>query len=44
MEPDAPVEKSEMKSEDALYDDAYAFVIEKQKQVRRFTKTIQNWI
>ena len=31
MEPDAPVEKSEMKSEDALYDDAYAFVIEKQK-------------
>ena len=30
MEPDAPV-KSEMKSEDALYDDAYAFVIEKQK-------------
>ena len=28
MEPDAPVEKSEMKSEDALYDDAYAFVIE----------------
>lgn len=38
MEPDAPVEKSEMKSEDALYDDAYAFVIEKQKQVRRFYK------
>ena len=31
MEPDAPVDKSEMKSEDALYDDAYAFVIEKQK-------------
>ena len=38
MEPDAPVEKSEMKSEDTLYDDAYAFVIEKQKQVRRFYK------
>lgn len=31
MEPDAPVEKSEMKSEDALYDDAYLFVIEQQK-------------
>lgn len=31
MEPDAPVDKSEMKSEDALYDEAYAFVIEKQK-------------
>ena len=31
MEPDAPVEKSEMKSEDALYDEAYLFVIEQQK-------------
>lgn len=31
MEPDAPVDKSEMKSEDALYDEAYLFVIEKQK-------------
>ncbi|WP_145471232.1 DNA translocase FtsK [Staphylococcus pettenkoferi] len=31
MEPDAPVDKSEMKSEDSLYDDAYQFVIEKQK-------------
>ncbi|EHJ07731.1 DNA translocase FtsK [Staphylococcus simiae] len=31
MEPDAPVDKSEMKSEDALYDDAYLFVIEQQK-------------
>ena len=31
MEPDAPVEKSEMKSEDSLYDEAYLFVIEKQK-------------
>ena len=28
MEPDAPVDKSEMKSEDALYDEAYLFVIE----------------
>ena len=44
MEPDAPVEKSEMKSEDALYDDAYAFVIEKQKQVRRFYKDNSEWI
>lgn len=33
MEPDAPVDKSEMKSEDALYDEAYLFVIEKQKLV-----------
>lgn len=31
MEPDAPVDKSEMKSEDALYEDAYIFVIEQQK-------------
>ncbi|WP_436853717.1 DNA translocase FtsK [Staphylococcus caeli] len=31
MEPDAPVEKSEMKSEDALYDEAYLFVLEQQK-------------
>lgn len=31
MEPDAPVDKSEMKSEDSLYDEAYLFVIEKQK-------------
>jgi S-DNA-T family DNA segregation ATPase FtsK/SpoIIIE len=31
MEPDAPVEKSEMKSEDTLYDEAYLFVIEQQK-------------
>ncbi|MBO1198975.1 DNA translocase FtsK [Staphylococcus simiae] len=31
MEPDAPVDKSEMKSEDALYDEAYLFVIEQQK-------------
>lgn len=31
MEPDAPVEKSEMKSEDPLYDEAYLFVIEQQK-------------
>ena len=36
MEPDAPVEKSEMKSEDALYDDAY--VMRNKKQVRRFYK------
>ncbi len=27
MEPDAPVDKSEMKSEDALYDEAYLFVV-----------------
>lgn len=31
MEPDAPVDKSEMKSEDALYDEAYLFVVEQQK-------------
>lgn len=31
MEPDAPVDKSEMKSEDALYDEAYLFVLEQQK-------------
>ncbi|QQT23716.1 DNA translocase [Staphylococcus equorum] len=31
MEPDAPVEKSEMKSEDSLYDEAYIFIIEQQK-------------
>ena len=31
MEPDAPVDKSEMKSEDSLYDEAYLFVIEQQK-------------
>ena len=31
MEPDAPVDKSEMKSEDELYDEAYLFVLEKQK-------------
>ena len=31
MEPDEPVEKSEMKSEDPLYDEAYLFVIEQQK-------------
>ena len=31
MEPDAPVDKSEMKSEDVLYEDAYIFVIEQQK-------------
>lgn len=31
MEPDAPVDKSEIKSEDTLYDEAYLFVIEKQK-------------
>ena len=32
MEPDAPVDKSEMKSEDSLYDEAYLFVIEQQKR------------
>ena len=26
-----PVDKSEMKSEDALYDEAYLFVVEQQK-------------
>ncbi len=31
MEPDVPVDKSEMKSEDALYDEAYLFVLEQQK-------------
>jgi len=31
MEPDTPVEKSEMKSEDSLYDEAYLFVVEQQK-------------
>ncbi|MEB8059555.1 DNA translocase FtsK [Staphylococcus xylosus] len=31
MEPDAPVDKSKMKSEDALYDEAYLFVLEQQK-------------
>lgn len=31
MEPEAPADKSEMKSEDSLYDDAYLFVIEQQK-------------
>ncbi|OEL02574.1 cell division protein FtsK [Staphylococcus succinus] len=31
MEPDAPVDKSEMKSEDTLYDEAYLFVLEQQK-------------
>ncbi|MBM0867736.1 DNA translocase FtsK [Staphylococcus auricularis] len=31
MEPDAAVDKSEMKSEDSLYDEAYLFVIEQQK-------------
>ncbi|UDI78410.1 DNA translocase FtsK [Staphylococcus taiwanensis] len=31
MEPDAPVDKSEMKSEDTLYDEAYLFVVEQQK-------------
>ncbi|SGW81856.1 DNA translocase FtsK [Staphylococcus argenteus] len=31
MEPDAPVDKADMKSEDALYDEAYLFVIEQQK-------------
>ncbi|RIP33505.1 DNA translocase FtsK [Staphylococcus gallinarum] len=31
MEPDAPVDKADMKSEDALYDEAYLFVLEQQK-------------
>lgn len=31
MEPDAPVDKSETKSEDTLYDEAYLFVLEQQK-------------
>ncbi|MCG3398734.1 DNA translocase FtsK [Staphylococcus massiliensis] len=31
MEPDAPVDKSEMESEDPIYPDAYMFVVEKQK-------------
>lgn len=31
MEADAPVDKSEMKSEDTLYDEAYLFVVEQQK-------------
>ncbi|MCU5746757.1 DNA translocase FtsK [Staphylococcus sp. SQ8-PEA] len=31
MEPDAPVDKSEMQSEDSLYEEAYAFVVDKQK-------------
>lgn len=31
MEPDAPVEKDNMKSEDDLYEEAYLFVLEKQK-------------
>ncbi|MCI2947199.1 DNA translocase FtsK [Staphylococcus caledonicus] len=31
MEPDAPTDKSEMKSEDALYEEVYLFVLEQQK-------------
>lgn len=36
MEPDAPVDKADMKSEDALYDEAYLFVIEQQKPVHLY--------
>lgn len=38
MEPDAPVDKSEMKSEDSLYDEAYLFVIEQQKRAHLYYK------
>ena len=36
--PDEPTEANEMESEDALYKEAYLFVVEEQKQVRVYYK------